>query len=360
MKEGLTIREVMQRTGIRSDRTVRNWIRAGRLHPLPGSGGQGKALRFDAAEVVTLDVTRQPTAADIACFARIMHAHATGKTLDLDDLPLFKPRVLTFQEAMQLEGRADLAADEKAALDQWYTRVETIRDSTGCTLGAAMQKTKRRPRAPSVSGISPVVVQHAKQCGGVLSRQEMQFLGAAFLVATSPWLGVVDSGKLLGAAWHYLSSVADQAGDAASEGLAEKALDVLRDWHDAVEPDIADRIGQAKGRTNAPRRLAQYHRAWSQVRVLIAGNDPSASGASWFTPPRHWKAARKATSVAAGHDKKRKELPSTSAVCVALGTLTRRRVYRQQGKRLWESIGRKLGRAYMQKTLAFIMQSPAA
>lgn len=342
--------------GCRSEKTIRLWVKSGKLCPLPGSGGQGRPLLFAQVDVQALRVSRgrhpktshtfKPYAArhpretasmaDIESLSLVIAGYTNGELpSDLLDLALFKPRTLDLAAVGQLTGRNDLAPDEQATLEAWYRNTDLSPKKQN---GITQRNGKASPIPPTVP--EPVLTL-AKKCGRVLSRLEMQFIGATFAVALSPWLGVNQTRQkeLVGGYAGFVRGIHDESGGSAEAGVYMKVIDVLSDFHESSKYGI--------------RSLDK--RALSAIAVAITAS--SHSSLTLFSQDRlrkHLKVARKCIKTAEALLKKRRSWPSISSVCIGLEDLTKIHLHRQQGKRLLRGVGRRLGKDDFRRLYAFV------
>lgn len=180
MNKALTAREVMRELRIRSDKTLRVWVRRGLIQPLRNTGGQGKALLFSLAAVTAAKVVqprrgklgftkklsplRRPVALDAELLARVAWAFSCTQRSEKTS-----PWAATFHE--NLVNVADILAG-RVPLD----------DSPDQLMREGAYR-RANNNLPSLLQVPANVLQWARTCAGKLNAAEMRYVAAIFPAA---------------------------------------------------------------------------------------------------------------------------------------------------------------------------------
>lgn len=268
MKTELNAKDTAQTLGV-CDKTLRLWIKLGKLQPVQGTGGQGRALAFNVAEVESFR-SRQSGVVDADFLARIAYAFQLKRsTPTCRWLPWFESQMLwTWHKAGK------------------YGQVHLARDNC----------------FPPLSEVPQELTVWASRLGRVLTPDELDYLAAIFVVVEYPsrkydfgekW-ALMHSLEITGQYdrkyENMLEDAYDQGDRDGLRALIEDRKDSSGQYHDAVLNELriegnraplsllsasrkqaADRKDQGKGNPTGARvaKLLCIHHRYQATRLLI-------------------------------------------------------------------------------------------
>lgn len=161
MKTELNAKDTARTLGV-CDKTLRLWIKSGKLQPVQGTGGQGRALAFNVAEVESSRI-RQAGVTDADFLARIAYAFQLKRnTPACRWLPWFESRMLW---KWHKAGKKDHTAEKRAQF-----KIRSVRDNC----------------FPPLSEVPQELTIWASRLGRVLTSDEMDYLAAIFVAVEYP------------------------------------------------------------------------------------------------------------------------------------------------------------------------------